>query len=312
MKTRFLKSATALMLICVLAFSLTGCDSLDYREAIGLYNAGSYREAAEIFAQLADYEDSARLETRCYYWLALQAMEEGNYESAKKQFEALGDYEDSALRITECTYQLALAAFENGEFDNAQQIFLENPDYRQTAEYLRRINWQNLYTALTEKGEQIDGGYSLFADDSASAVSITADLADPNSLILRIAHTKDMGYVFTDSLSLRITRDSLQADFTAESTFAMDFNGSQIGSQQTGAGTLEISSCTRETPLVLENFSIAVTDNLGESTSSTDPADCLMNEEMANNLAILLDTVPQILLDAGIQLTLADIGFASL
>ena len=39
MKTRFLKSFVCLMLVCALAFAMTGCEDLDYRDAVDLYNA---------------------------------------------------------------------------------------------------------------------------------------------------------------------------------------------------------------------------------------------------------------------------------
>lgn len=311
MKTRFWKSAVCLLLICGLAFSLTGCDNLDYREAVGLYNAGSYEEAAQIFAALEDYEDSDQLEIRCHYWIAIRAMEYGRYETALEQFRALGSYEDSPARVTECIYQLALAAFEDGDLETAAGYFQEILDYRQTQEYCRRIHWQNFFDSIAEvapgEAESI-----LEKEADGRTIRVIARSADTQELIFSLSAVKDMGYVFTDDLILRFTRDSLQATFAAESSFAMDFKGGQIGSKQTGEGILDIATCTAETPLVLTGFGITVTDNQGQSTTSTDPADCLMGEAMAENLALLLDTVPVILEEAGISLTLSDIGFSAL
>ena len=64
MKAIFLK-LTATFLALLLILSMTGCDNLDYREAVELYNDQNYKAAAEIFYALDDYEDSAELYTRC-------------------------------------------------------------------------------------------------------------------------------------------------------------------------------------------------------------------------------------------------------
>ena len=311
MKTRFLKPILTLMLIGVLAFALTGCDNLDYREAVQLYNAGLYEQAAQIFAEIPEYEDSTQLETRCYYRLALKAMEAEDYASALTQFEALGNYEDVPARITECKYQLGLAAFDAGDLTTAEGYFADTPDYRQTPEYCRRITWQKLFDAIAEMAPG-EAESILEKEADGRTVQVIARSADIQELIFSVGSVKDMGYVFNDYLSLRFTRDSLQATFTAESGFQMTFNGIEIGSRQTGSGTLDIAVCTPESALVLENFGLTVTDNQGQSITSTDPADCLMNEAMAENLAILLDTVPEILTEAEIPFALADIGFSSL
>ena len=311
MKTRLFKPILTLTLIVALAFSLAGCDNLDYREAVQLYNAGLYEQAAQLFAEIPEYEDSAQLETRCYYRLALNTMAAEDYESALEQFEALGNYEDAPARVTECKYQLGLSAFDAGDLVTAEGYFADNPDYQQTPEYCRRITWQKLFDAIAEKAPgEVDSILETEAD--GRTVQVIARNADIQELVFSVSSVKDMGYVFNDSLSLRFTRDSLQATFTAESGFQMAFNGSVIGSRQTGSGTLDIAACTAETALVLESFGLTVTDNQGQSTTSTDPADCLMNEAMVENLAILLDTVPEILTQAEIPFTLTDIGFASL
>lgn len=299
------------MLVFLLAFSMTGCEDLDYRDAVDLYNAGAYEEAAKLFAQLGEFEDSAALETRCYYWIAMKAMEYGRYDAALEQFRALGDYEDAPERVIECTYQLAVAAFDSGDLAAAEGYFLETPGYKQTREYCRQITWQKFFDAIAEKAPG-EAESVLRAEKDGRTVQVIARSADIQEIIFSVSAVKDMGYVFTDDLSVRFTRDSLQATFAAGSSFSMDFKGGQIGSQQTGGGTLDIPTCTAETPLVLESFGITITDNLGKSTSSNDPADCLMGQAMAENFALLMETVPAILTDAGISLTLADIGFAAL
>jgi len=311
MKTRFWKPVVCILLICMLAFSLTGCEELDYRDAVDLYNAGAYEAAAQKFAALGDFEDSAQLETRCYYWIAMKAMEYGRFDAALEQFLALGDYEDCPERVTECRYQLAVAAFDGGDLEAAERYFLQSPDYKQTREYCRQITWQKFFDAIAGKAPG-EAESILSAEKDGHTIQVIARSAEVQEIVFSISAVKDMGYVFTDTLMLRFRRDSLQAAFAAESSFTMDFKGGQIGSHQTGSGTLDIPTFNGETPLVLESFGMTVTDNLGKSTSSTDPADCLMGEDIAENLALLMAAVPGILSEAGIPFTLADIGFAAM
>ena len=94
--------------------------------------------------------------------------------------------------------------------------------------------------------------------------------------------------------------------------FGMDYLGDRIYSSQTATGKIDITTCTPETKLVMETFEMHVEDNQGKITDSTDPADSLMNDTVAENLHDLLTVIPELLLEAGITVTLQDIGFASL
>ena len=303
MKNRFVRSFTVLLLAFALCLSMTGCSKQNYRKAINLYNEGDYDAAATLFSELGDYENSRELFTLSRYWEAISLMEDGSYSSALPRFIKLGDYEDSAERAIECKYQMAIEAYESGDFKTAEDYFLEQPQYRLTGEYLRRITWQKFFDAVTAAGS------SLQEEQDGIVLSVTAEA--PDRLIFSVSVTTDMGYGFYDNLSLILTRDSLDADFTATSSFDMDFLGNLIGSVQTASGKVNISSCSAGTRLSVETFQITVTDNLGNTTTSEDPTDCLMGDAMAENLSVLLTRIPQLLADAGIELTLADIGFPS-
>lgn len=298
---------TALLLILILCLSLTGCSKQSYHAAIDLYNEGHYDAAANLFAQLGDYEDSAQLQTLSQYWAALSLMEEGDFSGALPRFIKLGSYEDAAARATECKYQMAIAEFEADDLETAESYFLEQPQYRQTQEYLRRITWQKLFDAVSAAGAEAEDGVSLLREQDGKVISLTA--AESGQLILSVSAAKDTGFRFYDALSLALNRDSLDAVFTASSTFAMDFVENEIGSAQTASGTVNISTCAIGTQLVPIAFQMTVTDNQGITSTSTDPADCLMTDAMSENLSALLAQVPLLLADSGIELTLADIGF---
>lgn len=310
MKTRLQKRAAGLLLLCAFPYFLTGCDNLNYREAVHLYNNQSYDAAADIFYSLGDYEDSAALHTRSQYWAAVDLMEQGEYGLALPRFLKLSGYEDAADRAVECKYQLGIAAFAEGNLDDAECDFRENPDYRQTREYLRQIAWQRLFDAVAAFGTESDGSYLLQTEQDGMTCTVTADPAEPARLIFGISHTKDMGYCFYDDLHLILTRDQTQAAFMGTNTFSMDFGDSQIGSRQEISGTVDITACTAETVLIPEAYEKTVTDNQGGIISSVDLADGQMEDILAENLAALLEAVPELLRTYDIPQTLEDIGFA--
>ena len=138
MKNTLFPKLLALVLILGILLSMTGCEAMDYRRAVDMYNRGSFDGAAELFAALGDYEDSRELVTRSHYWAAITRMEQGKFEEALPRFLKLGDYEDCPQRVTECKYQMAVARFEDGKLSEAESVFLEFPDYKQAPEYLRR------------------------------------------------------------------------------------------------------------------------------------------------------------------------------
>lgn len=83
------------ILALVMVISLTGCDSSNYKKATSLYEEGKYGEAAAMFAELGDYENSAEMVNVCKYTQAAKLLEAKEYEAAKAIFVELGDYADS-------------------------------------------------------------------------------------------------------------------------------------------------------------------------------------------------------------------------
>ena len=305
---RLTKTLTLLLVLSLALVCLTGCQALDYRRAVDMYNRGSFDAAAELFATLGDYEDSPELTTRSHYWAAVTRMEQGKFDEALPRFLKLGDYEDSAQRVTECKYRLALAQFEDGELSDAEAAFREFPDYKQTPEYLRRINWQKLYDAVAE-------AEVLRWEEDGKIVTVYPEPDHPDQLRFSFQDSptgEEDPYTYRDQFNIILSRDSIVAVYTAHSSFQFTLNGQDIGSQQAVQGKLDITTCTPETKLSIESFRLDGVDNQGNTLASDDPADCLMQDAMQEHLALLLTTVPQLLLNAGIEVTLADIGFYAL
>ena len=303
MKHKTLSKALALVLILSILLSMTGCEALDYRKAVEQYNIGNFDAAAQSFSALGDYEDSRELAVLSQYWAALTRMEKGKVSEALPLFLELGIYEDSAQRAVECRYQMAVGLFEAGSLSDGEAIFLELGEYKNTAEYLRKIQWQNFYDALPKDGLCTEPAEGM-------ELRIVPQKGKPNQLTFSVSRTKDMGYVFYDELTLTLTRDSLDAEFIATSTFTMDFHGEEIGSQQTASGTVDISVFTPWEPLPVTSYELTGTDNQGNAITGSDQV--LMADTMAENLIAILTILPSLLESNGIPQTLQDIGFAPL
>lgn len=309
-----MKKLLTLLLAFSLVCALTGCDELDYRKAVDLFNQGKYDAAIDAFHELGNYQDSAQLFTLSHYWAAITRMEEGKFSEALPRFIKLGDYEDSAQRATECTYQIALSEFESGNFHEAKNYFEKVADYKQSQEYLRRINWQAMYEAVSQVGFDAISGYVIEKEYDGKTYFFKAMHHDhaTQELVLEVFEGENGDFSISDGLMITLTANSTIATFEAGCSFGMDFVDGRIGSSQSGYGRLDITTCTPETPLVMETFAKHVDDNQGNTTDSTDPADSTMNKIMEENMQDLMTTIPQLLLDAGIEVTLQDIGFYAL
>lgn len=289
MKSRVCKLIALVMTVCVLMTALTGCDTLDYRKAVQLYNSRQYEKAADIFYELGDYEDSASLLTASHYWAAMDRMEAGNYSEALPRFLKLGDYRDSADRAIECKYQMGIQAIAEARYSDAENYFSELGDYRKTADYLRQINWQKLYDYILSNGSESDSGCVVTYPLADRTVTFTADPAAPTQIVMASSWEKDMGYVFRDELVLTLECDSTAAAFAASSEFTMVFEDSIIGSSQTGSGTVELRSYTPGMALTYDSFFLTVTDNLGQTTTSDNSVNSSMDEAMAEHLVAIMD-----------------------
>lgn len=95
----------SVLCICIL-FIASGCDGTNYKKAIKLYENGSWDEAATIFEQLGDYEDSMAMVDACNYSKANEFYENGEYNEAIKIFSNLSGYSDSAEMIAKCKWSL--------------------------------------------------------------------------------------------------------------------------------------------------------------------------------------------------------------
>ena len=123
-----------------------------YQAALVLMEEGNYSDAADAFAALGDYSDSAAKEQEARlalelkekedaYQAAQTLMDEENYTGAANAFAALGNYSDSAAKEQEAqqmqetveSYQAAQALMDDGKYMQAMWA-LSGLNYRDSQE----------------------------------------------------------------------------------------------------------------------------------------------------------------------------------
>ena len=126
-------------------------NTVEYQYASDCFNEGRYSEAAESFANLGDYNDSA---TRCLeskYQYGLELISNGKYDEAEQLFTELGDYKDSAKQISEAIYQHGIALLEAKKYDDAITVLERLDNYRDCAKQLNEAKYQKALQLMSQK-----------------------------------------------------------------------------------------------------------------------------------------------------------------
>ncbi|MBE0600903.1 MAG: hypothetical protein IH607_03890 [Firmicutes bacterium] len=166
------KRLLALLALCLLAFSLSGCGDQEaaYDKALAIFAEGDYAQAATKFERLGDY---LQAETYAAYSQGLTYYNQGNYAAAEPYFEstqgfmfgqqrysfchayvleaagayeeaaqwyaALGEFEDAPARAAYC---LARAAVDTEDYETALLKFAEAGAYSDAAARLDTLNFE--------------------------------------------------------------------------------------------------------------------------------------------------------------------------
>lgn len=147
-----MKKFCSFAMVLVMLLALCGCDKLDYNKAMKAYDNGEYAEARDLFTELGDYEDSAKMAKDCDYRIAKKALDQEDFETALELFEKLDDYKESEELALECKYGLALAMMDEGEYEDAAELLTEIADYEDASEQLQECDYQLALEAI-EAGE---------------------------------------------------------------------------------------------------------------------------------------------------------------
>lgn len=107
-----------------------------FAEAKSYENKKQFQQAAELYEQLGNYNNSESHARNCRYWQAIIAAEKGDYPTALAVFEALGDYEDSYALSRECLYNYAESCYSSGNYLQAAELYDELGQYKDSMEKL--------------------------------------------------------------------------------------------------------------------------------------------------------------------------------
>ncbi len=203
---------TVIAILCAAAFlTLSGCDSQDYKTALGMIENQQWFEARDMFVALEDYKDSADMLTECDYNIALSVMESGEYEDALAKFEALNGYKDSAGKITECSYQIAVALQDAGEYDKAIDAFEALGDYEDCADRVTECTYKSAMAHYD--AEEYEEALSLFQSledykDAVHYVVVCRLLTDSYGYVSEFASNMDSDFMKYGIPYLLAERDS--------------------------------------------------------------------------------------------------------
>lgn len=156
-------------------------NAADYEKAQNFVSEKKYGEAALIFDELGDYEDSKEKALECKYNNACALESAKKYNEAVEIFNELGDYEDSAAKKNSCIYNGALATLDEGKYDEAAQVFKTLDGYADSDNMIKECSYQKAISLISAK-------------DYEGALAILDTLGDYSETETRILEAK-YGYV---------------------------------------------------------------------------------------------------------------------
>lgn len=126
-----------------------------YKKANSLESIKSYREAAEVYRTILDYENSTEKMEYCLneanYLDAIEKCDLGDYDGAIKIFEELGEYADSEERIRKTIYIHACTCYDDGDYEEALNLFDTVKDYSDSADLIIRTKYDFASKMYDEK-----------------------------------------------------------------------------------------------------------------------------------------------------------------
>ena len=160
-KRKHKKSVAPIIAVVVVIVAIIGLIALkvvpaklnesNYEKAGILFNEKNYGEAAEIYLNLGDYEDSADKYLLARYNYAATLEEAKKFDEAKEIYIALGNYEDSAGKVNSCIYNSALLSLEQGKYDDAIAVFNTLDGYADSENMIDECNYQKALELIEAK-----------------------------------------------------------------------------------------------------------------------------------------------------------------
>lgn len=301
------RSVVMFALFAVLVLTLTGCKSHDYNKALELFESGQYSQAMAVFADLADYENSAEMVHECSYRIAVQTMEAGDYETALSLFMELGEYSDSPELMKKCCYSLALEAMEQKSYSRARAYLEQAGDHPDARECLQEFPRQVLMAVLQEQGE-------LVFESSEPAYSVTLRRASDHQLCIdyylsaMVEDTEQMQQV-----TMRITWGEVEAQLEGSATgnILIDSDrGKTYIIDESAKGVLAIDAY-RYGDIITWGEHLSWCKNGNYPNAVPLAIVCALLRDGGNIVQRMVGGAEQILQAQNLGITLADLGFVS-
>jgi len=161
-----------------------------YEKATVLAEHGDYQTAAQKFAELGDYEDSAakakQAQAMYDYGMAQELVSKGEFDAAITIFEHLGEFAEAPQMLIEAKYQYGVKMFDSGSKEDGVALLYSLGDYKDARRYKALI---------TEEKTQSNSAYK-------NTVQYTYD--EMGRLIRKQSATSDLahnGYEYYDFYS---------------------------------------------------------------------------------------------------------------
>ena len=244
-----MKKRIAILLVLALVLALSGCKSLDYKQAVTAMDAGNYQEALTALDALGDYKDAADLAVKCRYAIAEDNFDKGEYETALTQFTDLGDYRDSGKYVTKCNYAMAVKAFEDEDYTKAQDLFTGLADYQDSESYLEKTEnalllqavsgtWQSgtfdLFGYLVDSMGLMENAWNTVTSDGTlpqanASFTVTIDENGEYGVECTIERSENFGDAFKD-LMIRYMKEAISTNL-ADQGYTLDDLYAELGTE---------------------------------------------------------------------------------
>lgn len=300
---------TLCLVFCLLVTLLTGCQGADYKKAQNLYAEGDYAQAKAIFLELADYEDSQEMVTKCTYGMAMDYFEDKDYAEAHAMFTALGDYLDSRNMVRKCSYHLGIAALEEGDLEQAETWLKEAGDYEDAPKLLKELPGLRLMRYLRNNGEM--SAVTKVSDESSYVVTVRQLSEESIEFIYDFKGSNDTVPINTIYVTMVMELGNPELQIQGDDHMKLNFFGKVSEKKGSVQGRLDIRHYQYGDAVIWDEHYFQGHNMNGEPL---DPSVSSTFLTAANNATLerTFTSVEAMLAEHQVGVTLYDLGFASL
>lgn len=280
-----MKKIIAFILVVILSMMLCSCGkAADYEAAVALMTAEKYEEAIAAFTELGDYEDSLQLLEQCKNRMA---------------------------------YREAESLLEKGDYAGAWELFEKIENTEKTEELdcnLMACAWGMVRDYLDEEGpfQVKDTQYDVENDTQVESVCqiekqgkrVTATIQSTEIIsypILSVSYT-----TITDT-TVSFDGKETQLELKAEAKHTMKGKKGASTFQNVGTCLWDIASYKADTPVTWAEYIHIGTDGEMDDTRSAPAFDGRVTMQQT----IIASCLEQLLEDADLGLSMADLGFTN-